>query len=78
MTKQPVVRKGQRKPYSKATRRELEQRLRAAAWLDLYIDCEPSLIYDFFHEVFGVDCHVIRHQETRTPHIEYELKKHAL
>jgi hypothetical protein len=52
--KQPTIRPGQRKPYTKATRREVQQRLRAVAVFD---DCgwETSSIYWFFQEVFGIE-----------------------
>jgi len=51
--KRPIVRPGQQKPYVKATRREVEQRLKAVAVFD---DCgwETSSIDWFFQEVFGV------------------------
>ena len=53
-TKPPIVRPGQRKPYVKATRREVQQRLKAVAVFD---DCgwETSSIYWFFQEVFGIE-----------------------
>jgi len=53
--KRPIIRPGQQKPYIKATRREVEQRIKAAAWFDLYIDYEPSFVYDFFHQVFDLE-----------------------
>jgi hypothetical protein len=53
--KRPSVRPGQHKPYVKATRREVEQRIKAAAWLADYLEYEPSLIYDFFNEVFDIE-----------------------
>jgi len=53
--KRPVIRPGQQKPYAKATRREVEQRIKAAAWFDLNLDYEPSLVYDFFQEVFDIE-----------------------
>ena len=52
-TKPPIIRKGQLKPYTKATRKEFQQRLRAAALLE-YMEWEISSIYWFFQEVFGV------------------------
>jgi hypothetical protein len=53
--KRSIIRPGQQKPYAKATRREVEQRIKAAAWFDLNCDYEPSLVYDFFREVFDVE-----------------------
>ena len=53
--KQSIIRPGQSKPYSKATRREVEQRIKAAAWLAGYLDYEPSLVYDFFQQVFEIE-----------------------
>jgi DNA polymerase IIIc chi subunit len=53
--KRPTIRPGQQKPYVKATRREVEQRIKAAAWLANYLEYEPSLVYDFFHEVFDIE-----------------------
>jgi hypothetical protein len=52
--KQPIVRPGQRKPYVKATRREIEQRLKAAAQLESN-GWERSEICWFLSEVFGVE-----------------------
>jgi hypothetical protein len=54
-TKQPIIRPGQQKPYVKATRREVEQRIKAAAWFDLNIDYEPSLVHHFFQQVFDLE-----------------------
>jgi hypothetical protein len=51
--KRPVIRPGQRKPYVKATRREVQQRLKAVAVLEDG-GWETSSIYWFFQEVFGV------------------------
>jgi hypothetical protein len=53
--KRSIIRPGQQKPYVKATRREVQQRLRAAAWFDLNIDYEPSLVYHFFQQVFDLE-----------------------
>jgi hypothetical protein len=52
--KQPIVRPGQRKPYVKATRKEVRQRLNAAAALE-YWYYEKSEIHWFFQFVFGVE-----------------------
>jgi len=52
-TKRPIIRPGQRKPYVKATRREVQQRLKAVAVLE-DSGWETSSIYWFFQEVFGV------------------------
>ena len=54
-TRQPIIRPGQKKGYTKATRQEVEQRLKAAVWFADYLDYEPSLVYDFFHEVFDIE-----------------------
>jgi hypothetical protein len=53
-TKQQIIRPGQRKPYTKATRKEVRQRLNAAAALE-YWYYEKSEIYWFFQFVFGVE-----------------------
>ena len=53
-TKQPIIRPGQRKPYTKATRKEVLQRLKAAALLE-YWGYEKSEILWFFQEVFGLE-----------------------
>jgi predicted metal-dependent peptidase len=53
-TKQPIIRPGQRKPYVKATRKEVQQRLKAVAVLD-DSGWETSSIYWFFQEVFGIE-----------------------
>ena len=53
-SKSGIVRPGQRKPYVKATRREVLQRLKAVAVLD-DSGWETSSIYWFFHEVFGIE-----------------------
>jgi hypothetical protein len=53
-TKHPIIRPGQRKPYTKATRKETEQRLKAAALLE-YSGWEKSEIRWFFQKVFGVE-----------------------
>jgi hypothetical protein len=50
----PIVRPGQRKPYRKATRREVRQRLNAAAALEHWCS-EKSEIHWFFQFVFGVE-----------------------
>jgi hypothetical protein len=52
-TKKPVIRRGQRTPYVKATSREVEQRVKAVAVLEDN-GWETSSIYWFFQEVFGV------------------------
>jgi hypothetical protein len=52
-TKSGIVRPGQRKPYAKATRREVQQRLKAVAVLE-DSGWETSSIYWFFQEVFVV------------------------
>jgi len=50
----PIIRRGQRTPYAKATRREVQQRLKAVAVL-ADSGWEASSIYWFFHEVFGIE-----------------------
>lgn len=52
--KQPVIRKGQRKPYVKATREQIELRIEAAALLR---DCSfsKSEIHRVFRERYGVE-----------------------
>jgi hypothetical protein len=64
----PIIRPGQRKPYTKATRREIEQRRKAAALFD-YWGWEKSDILWFFQEVFGVEWRqagrYLRHARTR-------------
>jgi predicted enzyme related to lactoylglutathione lyase len=52
--KGPTIRPGQRKPYSKATLKEVEQRVKAVAWFEAYV-VDKSFILDFFQEVFGVE-----------------------
>jgi hypothetical protein len=53
--KRSIIRPGQQKPYAKATRREVEQRIKAAAWFDLNSDYEPSFVYHFFQQVFNLE-----------------------
>jgi hypothetical protein len=53
-TKHPIIRPGQRKPYTKATRKEIQQRLKAAALFESF-GWEKSDIHWFFQEVFGVE-----------------------
>jgi hypothetical protein len=53
-TKRPVIRPGQSKPYIKATRREIEQRLKAAALFES-LEWEKPDIEWFFQEVFGIE-----------------------
>jgi hypothetical protein len=52
--KRPIIRPGQQKPYVKATRKEIEQRLKAAALLES-CEWEKSSIQWFFQEVFGIE-----------------------
>jgi hypothetical protein len=51
--KHPIIRRGQRKPYVKATRKEVQQRLKAVAALD-DSGWETSSIRWFLQEVFGI------------------------
>jgi hypothetical protein len=53
-TKQPIIRDGQRKPYVKATRRQTEERIKAAAELESN-GWEPSDIQGFLQQVFDVE-----------------------
>jgi hypothetical protein len=53
-TKPPTIRPGQRKPYVKATHREVQQRLKAVAVLE-DSGWETTSIYWFFQEVFGIE-----------------------
>ena len=52
--KHPIIRPGQRKPYVKATRKEVRQRLKAAAVLE-DSGWETSSIRWFFQEVFEIE-----------------------
>ena len=52
--KQPVVRPGQRKPYAKATRQQIEERTQAAALL-LFLALAKTEIHQLFREKFGVE-----------------------
>ena len=52
--KQPLVRKGQRKPYSKATRNQIELRLEAAALLR-FCGLSKGEIHRVFRERYGVE-----------------------
>jgi hypothetical protein len=52
--KRPIIRPGQRKPYTKATRREIGQRIKAATILE-DAGWERSSIDWFFEEVFGIE-----------------------
>ena len=51
---QPVIRPGQRKPYIKATRKQIEQRIGAAAVLS-HCGFSKSEIHRVFRGVFGVE-----------------------
>ena len=66
---QPIVRPGQRKPYVKATRKEVQQRLKAVAVLE-DSGWEISSIYWFFQEVFDIEsrqiARYIAHARART------------
>jgi hypothetical protein len=53
-SKQPVIRKGQHKPYIKATRKQLELRTEVAAVLDDY-GLSKSEIRDIFRERYGIE-----------------------
>jgi hypothetical protein len=53
-TKQQIIRPGQNKPYTKATRKEVRQRLKAAAALE-YWGFEKSDLHWFFQAVFEVE-----------------------
>jgi hypothetical protein len=51
---QPVIRPGQRKPYAKATRQQIEERTQAAALL-LFLGLGKTAIHRLFREKFGVE-----------------------
>src|SRR5262245_4682565 len=53
-TKQPTIRKGQQTPFVKATRRQIEWRIQAAALL-LFCGLEKSQIHRVFRQWFGVE-----------------------
>jgi len=53
-TKQQIIRPGQCKPYVKATRKEIQQRLKAVAVLE-DSGWETSSIRWFFQEVFEIE-----------------------
>lgn len=53
-TKHPIVRKGQRKPYSKATASQIEQRIQAAGLLH-FCGFSKTQIHQVFRERFGVE-----------------------
>ena len=54
MTKQPVIRTGQRKPYAKATRIQIEQRIGAAAVLS-FLGYSKRKIHRVFRDKYGVE-----------------------
>jgi hypothetical protein len=51
--KQPIIRRGQRKPYFKGTRRQVEDRVQAAALL-VFCGLSKCEIHAVFRERFGV------------------------
>jgi hypothetical protein len=52
--RQPIIRPGQRKPYAKATRPQIEERTQAAALL-LFLGLAKTEIHRLFREKFGVE-----------------------
>lgn len=52
--KRSIIRPGQCKPYVKATRKEVRQRLKAAALL-AHWGWEKTEIHWFFRDVFGLE-----------------------
>jgi hypothetical protein len=53
-TKQPSIRKGQRKPYVKATRKQIEQRIQAVSLLS-FCGFGKTKIHKIFRERYGVE-----------------------
>ena len=51
---QPTIRPGQRKPYVKATRQQIEERIVAAGVL-LFFGLSRTTIHRLFREKFGVE-----------------------
>jgi hypothetical protein len=49
-----TIRPGQRKPYAKATRQQIEERTQAAALL-LFFGFGRTVIHGLFREKFGVE-----------------------
>jgi hypothetical protein len=54
VAKQPKIRKGQRKPYRKATRQQIEQRIEGVALLG-FCGFRKSDIHRIFREWYGVE-----------------------
>jgi len=54
VTTEAVIRKGQCKPYTKATRSQIEQRIGAAAVL-MFCGFSKSKIHRTFREKFGIE-----------------------
>jgi hypothetical protein len=52
--KQPTIRPGQRKPYAKATRQQIEERTQAAALL-LFLGLAKTEIHQLFRGKFGIE-----------------------
>jgi hypothetical protein len=52
--KQPITRFGQRKPYRKATRGQIEHRIESAALL-LFLGLSKSEIHRIFREFYGTE-----------------------
>jgi hypothetical protein len=70
--RQPIIRPGQREPYTKATHKEIEQRLKAAALFDL-LEWEKPEVHWFFGEVFGIESRQIDRYRARARHTHEEL-----
>jgi hypothetical protein len=52
--RQPTIRPGQRKPYARATRQQIDERTQAAALL-LFLGLAKTEIHRLFREKFGVE-----------------------
>jgi len=53
-SKQPIIRRGQRKPYAKATRKQIEGRIEGAGLL-CFCGLSKSQIHEVFRARFGVE-----------------------
>ena len=53
-TDYPIIRPGQRKPYAKATAKEIEQRLKAAFLFESF-GWQKADVHWFFQQVFDVE-----------------------
>ena len=53
-SKQPITRPGQRKPYRKATRQQIDRRIESAALL-IFLGHNTSEIHQGFREFYGTE-----------------------